>query len=86
MIVGKNIMKCTPNWKLGSIPIITENQLDILGVTFSNNYSFSQHIDNRVFYVNVVNLITAYLIVVCHIRVPQQMLNAACGIQYVSQY
>ena len=41
-------MKCTPNWKLGSIPIITENQLDILGVTFSNNYSFSQHIDSRV--------------------------------------
>ena len=47
MIVGKNPFHDLPIWKLGDQNIDIEDQLEILGTTFSSSMSYHSHVEKR---------------------------------------
>ena len=47
MIVGKNSFHDFPIWKLGDQHIDIEDQLEILGTTFSSSMSYHSHVEKR---------------------------------------
>ena len=48
MTVGKELLKCPPEWVLGSSKIINSEQLEILGTIFTKDHNCHGHILNRV--------------------------------------
>jgi hypothetical protein len=48
IVIGKNILKCEPEWFLGTLKISKEQQIEILGTTFTCKYNYNDHVDNRI--------------------------------------
>ena len=48
LVIGKSLFTAPPVWKLGDKDICTEKSLNILGVTFTSDNKFNNHVKNRI--------------------------------------
>ena len=48
IVLGKPLLHQKPTWKLGDFELITDTELEILGVTFNQDLTYDTHVNKRI--------------------------------------